>query len=192
MLGLSYKIWSHESRLFAPVTADISKKVLHYWVTKPPLTAMLVKSSHWPIFINRFDWLLSTNKGTNINLGFISIKYTRLKVLPAWRQRHQATLKHWYLPTELHVSQMSVNKCVCSTVTTKFIRSKWSGYLHMGDRMLCEALHNHTINLFLNGFNVQPYFVWEDLLLVWQENKQTHLVTKKKKYQLSPFSHCKN
>lgn len=45
--------------------------------------------------------------------------------------------------------------------------------------MLCEALHNEMINLFLNGFNVQPYFVSEDLLLVWQENIQKHLVTKK-------------
>jgi len=60
---MSYNIWSHESRLFAPVTADISKTVLHYRVRKSPLTAMLAKSSHWPIFINRFDWLLSTNKG---------------------------------------------------------------------------------------------------------------------------------
>jgi len=49
----------------------------------------------------------------------------------------------------------------------------------MGDKMLCEALHNEMINLFLNGFNVQPYFVSEDLLLVWQENIQKHLVTKK-------------
>jgi hypothetical protein len=63
------------------------------------------------------------------------------------------------------MSQMSINKYVSSTVTTKFIRRKWSGYLHMGDKMLCEALHNEIINLFLNGFNVQPYFV-SDLLLV--------------------------
>lgn len=61
---------------------------------------------------------------------------------------------------------MSVNKCVCSTVTTKFIRRKWSGYLHIGDKMLCEALHNDMINLFFNGFTVQTYFVSEDLLLV--------------------------
>jgi len=53
------------------------------------------------------------------------------------------------------MSQMSVNLCVCSTVTTKFIRRNWSGYLHMGGQMLCEVLHNEMINLFLSGFNVK-------------------------------------
>lgn len=53
--------------------------------------------------------------------------------------------------------------------------------------MLCEALHNEMINLFLNGFNVQPYFVSEDLLLVWQENIQKHFKSQKTYYLLTPF-----
>ena len=71
---MSYNIWSHESRLFAPVTADISK-VLHYRVRKSPLTAMLVKYSDWPIFINRFEWLLSS--GSSSPLCFMQMRVGR-------------------------------------------------------------------------------------------------------------------